>query len=211
MNKSGSFAHLIYRLSRKPKHGQAVRNKLGQSARQQAFDYFQQGLRPSQLPDLGVAKVSIYRYYQSWKHRDRELDFRMAKRAIASDREMREALVKHLGVTEYELMSALKGSRSATQLKTKLRQTEGKKVEMLIGRVWRLTIEGIIIQLGGCRTLEERLARLQVISRRLGVTEAQLISQLVEMNNKARTDAVLRKVIRTTPDRQITRNSKLRT
>ena len=201
MNKSRSFSHLIHRLSGKPKRGRAVRDKHGQSARQRAFDYFQQGLRPSQLPDLGVAKTSIYRYYQSWKHRDKELGFRLAKRAIAADQDLKEALVQHLGVTEDELTAALRRSRTAAQLKVKLGQPENKKVERLIGRVWRLTFEAIIGELGKCRILEERLSMIQATSRRLGLTEAQLISQLVEMNNKLRTDALLRKVIRTTPDR----------
>ncbi|MFC1893941.1 hypothetical protein ACFLYR_08005 [Chloroflexota bacterium] len=39
-----------------------------------------------------------------------------------------------------------------------------------------------------------------VISRRLGITEAELISQLVEWDNKLRADVLLRRVLRTTPD-----------
>jgi pyrimidine operon attenuation protein/uracil phosphoribosyltransferase len=151
--------------------------------------------------ELGVAKASIYRYYQSWKNSGKDLDFRMAKRAIASDPDLKAALVKHLGVTEGGIMAVLRQSRSASQLKIKLGQTDNEKVDVLIGRTCRATLEAIVVQLGSCRTLEERAATLQVISRRMGVTEAQLISQLVEMNNKLRTDALLRKVIKTTPNR----------
>ena len=90
-----------------------------------------------------------------------------------------------------------------TQLKIKLGQADSKKVEVLVDRAWRLTFEAIIGELGSCRTLEERSARLLVISKRMGVTETQLISQMVEMNNKLRTDALLREVIKITPDRHM--------
>ncbi|MFC1893790.1 hypothetical protein ACFLYR_07200 [Chloroflexota bacterium] len=100
-------------------------------------------------------------------------------------------------------MAATRQSRTVLQLQRALQQTDTKKFEMLISRVWRLTFEAIIGELGECRTLEERTAALQVISRRLGVTQGQLISQMVEINNKLRTDTLLRKVIETTPDRHM--------
>jgi len=43
-----------------------------ESVRSRAFKHFDAGLRPSQLPDLGVPRETLYRYFQAWKklHQD---------------------------------------------------------------------------------------------------------------------------------------------
>ena len=38
-----------------------------ESVRSRAFKHFDAGLRPSQLPDLGVPRETLYRYFQAWK------------------------------------------------------------------------------------------------------------------------------------------------
>ena len=44
--------------------GQGQAGQVRQVGEKGSFDYFQQGMRPSQLPDLGVKRVTLYRYYE---------------------------------------------------------------------------------------------------------------------------------------------------
>ena len=48
-------------------------------------------------------------YFQSFKHRDRELQFRLLKRLLKSETASREKMARMLGVPEQALMEALKG------------------------------------------------------------------------------------------------------
>jgi hypothetical protein len=95
-------------------------DKDGLSVRKRAFDYFYQGLRPSELPDMGVPKTTIYRYHQSFKHQKRELRFRLLKQGLKDHPTWRKKIAARHGISEEELTEALKKSRSAAQLKRKL-------------------------------------------------------------------------------------------
>ena len=93
-------------MAKKSIRGKAIRDKSGLSARQRAFSYFYQGLRPSQLPDLGVPMATIYRYYQAWKHRHEDIEFRVLKKLFKEDAGLRSKLTKKLGISEQELADA---------------------------------------------------------------------------------------------------------
>ena len=58
------------------------RDSEGRSARERSFEWFDEGCRPSQLPDLGVKPRTLYRYFQSWKHLERDLDLRLRTRLL---------------------------------------------------------------------------------------------------------------------------------
>ena len=191
------LARFFHKLARRSSRGKAIRDQYGWSARQQAFDYFNKGLRPSQLPDLGVQKTTKYRYFQQWKNRYEKLHLKMAKKMLALHPASREWLAQKLGISEEALVKCIKQSRTAAQLKRALYQTENKQFEMLIEQGWRLSFEAVVSELQGCCNMEERWAKLGEVSKRLGVTRSQFIIQLGEMNQKLGLDALLRRVLGT--------------
>jgi len=72
------LARFFNELARKSRRGKPILTD-GRSARQRAFLYFMQGLRPRELPPLGVAKATIYRHHQAFKHRGQDLEFRVTQ------------------------------------------------------------------------------------------------------------------------------------
>ena len=196
MSKVWSWlARFFHKLARRSSRGKSVRDKYDRSARQQAFDYFDKGLRPSQLPGLGVEMTTIYRYFQSWKHRYEKLHLQLAKKMLALHPKSREWLAQQLGISEHELVRCIKQSRTAAQLKRALYQTDNKQFDMLIEEGWRLSFEAVVGELQCCRTMEDRWVKLDEVSKRMGVTKERFILQLGEMNQKLALDAALRKVL----------------
>jgi len=104
--------HYFNKVAKKSHRGKAKTDEFGRSARQRAFRYFSQGLRPWQLPDLGVPMTTIHRYFESWKHQGEDFQFRLAKKLLTSETASREKVARQLGVSGQALMEALKGSRS---------------------------------------------------------------------------------------------------
>jgi len=148
-------ARFFNKMVKKSKKGKAKLDKSGRSVRQRAFSYFHQGLRPSQLPDLGVPRTTIYRYFQSFKHRDKEVQFRPLKRLLTSETASREKVARQLGVSAEALMEALKGSRSVAQLEKRLRLEDTKQLEHLVEQAGRLDLERLIKGLRRCQSLEK--------------------------------------------------------
>lgn len=114
------LARFSSKMAKKSLRGKAIRDKSGLSARQRAFSYFYQGLRPSQCPDLGVPMATIYRYYQAWKHRYEDIEFRVLRKVFKEDAGLRLMLTKKLGISEQDMAEALKGCRNPTQFRRRL-------------------------------------------------------------------------------------------
>ena len=187
MNKILSFPkHYFNKLVEKSLRGKAKRDESGFSVRQQAFCYFSQGLRPSQLPDLGVSKKTIYRYFQFWKHRGEELQFRLLKRRLKNETASREKMARLIGVSEQALMEALKGSRSVAQLKKKLMLEESRQLEQFMEHARRQDLKRDIEELRHCSSIEEREAKVHELANRMGVGEGELVLALKDEGKRLR-------------------------
>ena len=187
MNKILSFTkHYFNKLVKKSQRGKAKTDESGFSVRQRAFRYFDQGLRPSKLPDLGVPTTTIYRYFESWKHRGEDFQFRLAKRLLKSETASREKVAKQLGVSGQALMEALKGSRSVTQVEKKLRLEESRQLEQFMEQTKQLDLKRVIKELRNSSSLEEREAKLREATNRMGVGEEALILALKDEGKRLR-------------------------
>jgi len=193
MHKFWSFPkHYFNNLVKKSQRGKAKTDESGFSVRQRAFRYFDQGLRPSKLPDLGVPMTTIYRYFESWKHRGEDFQFRLLKRLLKSETASREKIARLIGVSEQALMEALKDSRSMTQLKQKLMLEESRQLEQFMEQARQLDLERDIEELRHCSSIEERKAKFHEVVNRMGVGEEELIlalkdegKRLSAMSNKS--------------------------
>ena len=125
------------------------------------------------MPDLGVPKTTICRYFQSWKHHAREVQFRLLKRLLTSETASREKVARMLGVSEEALMEALKGFRSVAQLEKRLRLEDTKQLEHLAEQAGRLDLKRLIKELRSCQSLEEREAKFREAASRMGVSEGE--------------------------------------
>jgi hypothetical protein len=137
-----------------------------------------QGLRPRELPPLGVAKSTIYRYHQAFKHRGQDLEFRLTRKILLTDQELRKTVAESFGVSEEQLAQALKGSRSTAQLRKRLRLDDAKRVDQLIEQVEEIDYERLVNRYRGCKTLDERKVVLRDEARKWGVTEAEFLLML---------------------------------
>ncbi len=178
--------HYFNKLVKKSHRGKAKTDEFGLSVRQRAFRYFDQGLRPSQLPDLGVPITTIYRYFEFWKHRDQELQFRILKRLLKNETASRENVAKQLGVSGQALMEALKGSRSMAQLKKKLMLDESHQLEQFMEQTKLLYLKRDIEELRHCSSLEEREAKLLEVANRMGIGEGELVLELKDEGKRLR-------------------------
>ena len=162
----------------KPSRGKAKCDEFGRSVRQRAFDYFRQGLRPSQLPPMGVPKATIYRYFQHYKHREKEIQFRLLKQLLTSDSGFREEAAKLFDVQESVFLEALKGARSVEQVKRRLKLEETQELGKLIEEARRLDLKRLTEELRHCSSLEEREAKFREAAHVMGISEEQLIVAL---------------------------------
>ena len=84
------------------------RDSEGRSARERSFEWFDEGCRPSQLPDLGVKPRTLYRYFQSWKHLERDLDLRLRTRLLRHVPGIEAIIAREMKVPEEEVRTALR-------------------------------------------------------------------------------------------------------
>jgi biotin operon repressor len=99
---------------------------------------------------LGVPRTTIYRYFQSFKHRDKEVQFRLLKRLLTSETASREKVAKQLGVSEQAFMEALKGSRSVAQVEKKLRLEESHQLEQFMEQTKLLYVDNWTLRMLTC-------------------------------------------------------------
>ena len=111
------------RPSRRKRRYPIRRDAEGRSARARAFEFFEQGLRPSELPDLGVTQPTLYRYFESWKHRDREALDRIANRILRQTPDLQQKVAASLGLSLADVAdaSAQRNPRAALQPKIRAR------------------------------------------------------------------------------------------
>jgi len=177
------LARFFNDLARKSRRGKPILTD-GRSARQSAFLYFMQGLRPRELPPLGVSKATIYRYHQSFKHRGQDLEFRLTRKILLTDQELRQTLAEAFTVSEEQLAQALKGCRSTAQLRKRLRLDDAKRVEQLIEQVDGMDYARLVNRYRGCKTLEDRNVVLRDEARKLGVTQGEFLFILRDRINR---------------------------
>jgi hypothetical protein len=175
-----SLARFFDNRAKKSSRGKAKRDKYGRSVRQRAFDYFSQGLRPSELPDMGVPMTTIYRYHQSWKHRRKDLAWSVSKKALMGDPELTRELADHLGVSQDEFVEALKRSRNPAQFRKKLRTEDTKELERIIEESRKLHLERLVHELSRCAGMAGKRAILERAAGRMGTTVGEVMLMLQE-------------------------------
>lgn len=171
------LASFFNELAQKSRRGKAILTD-GRSARQRAFLYFMEGLRPSQLPPLGVPKSTIYRYHQAFKHRWQDLQFRLTRRKLMADQGLRKNFAELFGVSEEALTEALKGCRSKAQLCKRLRLDDAKQIDEMTERVEEIDHARLVNRLRECKTLQEREVVLREEARKWNVSEGQFLFML---------------------------------
>ena len=176
------LAQFFDRLAKKSSRGKAKRDQYGWSARQRAFYHFDKGLRPSQLPDLGVAKKTIYRYYQSWKGRYKESSWRILRKVLMDPEHGQEAS-NLLGISHEQLVEALKRSRSAAQFRKRVGLDEAVLLQKLCEEARQQDLDRLIHRLGRCQDFEEWRVKLEQEAKRLGMSWGELI---VALRDRAR-------------------------
>ena len=75
------------------------RDEYGRSARQQAFDLFTEGYRPSKIFKENLIPVPIktlFRYYEDWKKQKHRTSLSLIKKWIKEDREFSEKVIRML-------------------------------------------------------------------------------------------------------------------
>ncbi|MFC1902674.1 hypothetical protein ACFLX4_01210 [Chloroflexota bacterium] len=185
------LASFFYKLASKSSRGRAISSKYHNSARDAAFYHFNQGLRPSELPDLGVKKETLYRYYQSWKRRHIESSWRLAIRLLKTSPQAKAKLAEVWGVPESEIDMALKHCRSTTQLKKRLGIDTGEKLEDLIGEFNRLQLDGIIGKLRKCESPGHMLSELEAAARRMEMGKGEFMVLLIRHIQKLKEERSL--------------------
>jgi len=114
---------LPIKLKKKSRKYPIKRDEYGTSARQRAFEAFDQGKRPAEVvPMVEVSLRTACRYFADWKKqpKDLELRYRIAKTAVKIDSEFSEQTIKvlatGLGMSEEEVISRLQKPWGLKQL-----------------------------------------------------------------------------------------------
>lgn len=113
---------LLSIFSQRPKRRYPIRRDAdGRSARERAFEMFAQGLRPTELADLGVTQPTLYRYFESWKHRDREALDRTANRILRQTPDLQQKVAASLGLSLADVADACAQRNPRAALQPKIR------------------------------------------------------------------------------------------
>lgn len=101
-------------LFRKHRKNPIRRDQYGRSLRQQAFDCFREGYKPSEIIKQGLVRAkptTLYRYYSAWKKRDGIPIVKILKQHMSTKPEFNAKVIKmlmnHLDMTEDEVMFRL--------------------------------------------------------------------------------------------------------
>ncbi len=168
------LARFFDRLARRSSLGRGIRDQSGRSARERAFSYFGQGKRPSQLPDLGVRKATLYRYHQAWKHRSRRGPWRLLKILLLRDLEARQLLAAHYGVSDGEVLEAVRRARNRSQLKKLLRVDELHLLDNVLEDARQLQLAAVVHRLRRCSTTAARKGGILHEAQRMGIAPGEL-------------------------------------
>ena len=176
------LAQFFSMLAKRSSRGKAILDKYGRSAREQAFEYFNEGKRPSQLPDLGVRKATIYRYYQAWKHGGRRGPWGLLKKLLLRDLEARQLLAAHYGVPDDEVLEAVRRARNRSQLKKLLRVDEIQLLDDILEDARELQLAAVVRRLRRCSTTAARKGGILHEAQRMGIAPGELLSLLLARN-----------------------------
>lgn len=117
------FNRLRTKLGKKSRKYQIKRDEYGRSARQRAFDDFDDGKRPAKVALMvGISFRTACRYFADWKRQPKNLQmrYRIAKAVLKNDREFREKTVKslaaNLGMSKAEVAMRLQRPWGLKQL-----------------------------------------------------------------------------------------------
>ena len=185
------LAKYTNKMANKSARGKAICNQFDSSARKTAFDFFGRGYRPSQLPDLGVKKATLYKYFQVWKHRTQEFGWRFFKELLTTNQPSRIRAANLIGVSEDTLGHALKNCRSSAQLKKRLGLGKVELIDRLIAGHMRLYLDRVIIRLSKYKSTDDRLKELRVIATSMGISAGELLLMLnqLHIDNKTREES----------------------
>ncbi len=89
----------MFRLFHKSRKHPIIRDEHGRSAKQQAFDLYNKGYRPSQISKeklIPVPKETLFRYYEDWKKRSGVTSRSTFKKFMKENPEFSEKFVKSL-------------------------------------------------------------------------------------------------------------------
>ena len=129
---------------------------------------------------------TIYRYHQSWKHKEGQGSWRVLKKLLMQDPGTRQVLAGHFGVSGDELLEAVKGARNRTELKSRLGADGIELTEDTLEDARELELAAVVRRLRGCPTTAARKARLVREARRIGTSPCELLLTLAERNRAAR-------------------------
>lgn len=176
------LAQFFNNLAKRPLRGKAILDGYGRSVRERAFDHFNEGLRPAQLPDLGVPKRTLYRYFQSWKRGGKRGPWRVLKQLLMRDLEARQVLAGHFGVSDDEVLQAVRRARNRTQLKKLLRVDEILLLDNILEDARELQLAAVVHRLRRCSTTAARKGGIVHEAQRMGIAPGELLSLLLERN-----------------------------
>ena len=108
---------------------------------------------------------------------------------MTTDASHRQEAARLLGVSEDQLLEALKGSRSAAQVKKKLGIEQTQQLQRLVEETGELELAKVIGELRRCGDLVEWKAKLEEAAKRMGIGEGELVLALVERKRRLRSEA----------------------
>lgn len=117
---------------------------------------FGEGLRPSELPDLGVPQTTLYRYFEDWKKRHRNAITRAAMVAMRRSPQTQADFARAIGLEVEEVAEALERRNPLAAVFRKMRANIVEKLER-IDSLSEAELDKLAVMVGAYRG-RERIA-----------------------------------------------------